>query len=160
MLSPNAYFWLFAGQLAAAWFMTGLIWVIQLVHYPLFDQVSPERFVAFEKLHAQRITWIVGPVMLLELALAVGCFAAAPTADLRSWCLAAGLLLAACWVTTAALSVPAHNKLAAAWSADAHRSLVDTNWIRTVCWTARGVLLVAILPKVVRYVFSTPAVSG
>ena len=27
-----------------------------------------------------------------------------------------------------------------AFDAQAHARLVDTNWIRTVCWTARGVI--------------------
>jgi hypothetical protein len=32
-----------------------------------------------------------------------------------------------------------HNALANGFDAQAHARLVDTNWIRTLAWTARGI---------------------
>ena len=54
-------------HVASVWFMTGLIWLIQLVHYPLMDRIPPDGFIEFHQSHSFRITWIVAPVMLLEL---------------------------------------------------------------------------------------------
>ena len=48
--------------------LVGLIWTIQLVHYPLFDGVGAEGFAAYERRHAAAITWLVAPLMLGELA--------------------------------------------------------------------------------------------
>ena len=31
-------------QAAASWFLTGLIWIIQVVHYPLMSRVGADRF--------------------------------------------------------------------------------------------------------------------
>ncbi len=53
-------------------------------------------------------------------------------------------LLIVIWVSTAALSVPAHDVLTAGFSDGAYRKLVNTNWIRTVAWTARGVIVMVI----------------
>ncbi len=35
-------------NVAAVIFMTGFIWTVQLVHYPLFDRVGEEAFPAYE----------------------------------------------------------------------------------------------------------------
>ncbi|MEM6262595.1 MAG: hypothetical protein AAGI38_08820 [Bacteroidota bacterium] len=45
-------------------FMTGLIWFVQVVHYPLFSQISPEDFPRYEKIHMRRTAIVVIPVML------------------------------------------------------------------------------------------------
>jgi hypothetical protein len=36
-------------HLAATWFMVGLIWVIQIVHYPLFTSVGSDSFAEYER---------------------------------------------------------------------------------------------------------------
>ena len=40
-------------HLAATWALVGLIWFVQLVHYPLFSAVAPERFATFEAEHSR-----------------------------------------------------------------------------------------------------------
>jgi ABC-type microcin C transport system permease subunit YejB len=52
---------------------------------------------------------------------------------------AAAALLAIIWASTAFLQVPIHNALTNGFDAQAHARLVDTNWIRTLAWTARGI---------------------
>ncbi|MCK6525129.1 hypothetical protein L6R49_27300, partial [Myxococcota bacterium] len=39
---------------AATWFMVGLIWFVQIVHYPLFSAVGPPR--VSEAITAQHLT--------------------------------------------------------------------------------------------------------
>lgn len=130
-----------ATQIAAAWFMTGLIWLIQLVHYPLMAQVGPERFIEYHHAHSALITLIVGPVMLLEAAGAVYLWAVlgGQTHGWVWWL--TGALLAVVWASTAFLQVPCHGLLAQGFDAAVHAKLVDTNWIRTVGWTLRALLL-------------------
>ena len=53
-------------HLAATWALVGLIWFVQLVHYPLFSAVAPERFVVFEAEHSKRTTWVVAVLMPAE----------------------------------------------------------------------------------------------
>ena len=47
--------------------MAGLGWIVQLVHYPLFESVGSERFVEYHRRHSERITPIVLPAMSIEL---------------------------------------------------------------------------------------------
>ena len=54
-------------HLFSTFFLTGLIWIVQLVHYPGFNFVDANDFVAFEKFHTNKISAIVIPLMFCEL---------------------------------------------------------------------------------------------
>ncbi|MFT5288219.1 MAG: hypothetical protein ACI8QS_000029 [Planctomycetota bacterium] len=127
---------------AATLFMTGLIWFVQVVHYPLFAGVSPDRFEQYEKDHTKRTGWVVGPPMLIELGTAAALIRWRPDAipSLAVW---VGLaLLSVIWLSTLLQQMPEHRRLLSGFDADSHRRLVRTNWIRTFAWTARGCLSV------------------
>ena len=62
--------WMLIAHVGATLAMTGLIWLIQCVHYPLFAQVGAEAFQEYHARHTQWITPIVGPLMLVELGTA------------------------------------------------------------------------------------------
>ena len=130
---------------AATLFMFGLIWVVQLVHYPLMDCVSAERFAAFEKEHQRRISYLVGPAMLIEGATAIALFWFRPPTVPSSLVIAGLALIAVNVVSTAALQVPCHTRLARGFDRETHRRLVTTNTIRTAAWSVRAALVLAML---------------
>jgi hypothetical protein len=79
--------------------------------------------------------------MILEWITALLLFWFPPTGG-TSWKLAIGLaLLAIIWLSTAFVQVPCHNGLSQGFDAIVHRRLVRTNWIRTVAWSLRGLLV-------------------
>ena len=51
--------------LASTLFMTGLIWFVQVVHYPLFDRVGAARFVPYHAAHSRRTSWVVAAPMAI-----------------------------------------------------------------------------------------------
>ncbi len=55
---------------ATTLFMVGVIWFVQVVHYPLFERVGEVGFGAFERQHTRRTGWVVAMPMLGELATA------------------------------------------------------------------------------------------
>lgn len=124
----------------ATLFMTGLIWFVQIVHYPMFQDVGSEGFAAYEKKHSQRTTFVVGPAMLLELLTVVLLLKLSPSNSMTQFAAVGAVLLAAIWISTAFLQVPMHSKLEAGFDPGAHRFLVNSNWIRTVLWTGRAAL--------------------
>ena len=130
-------------QVFATLFMVGLIWFVQVVHYPLYANVGSEQFPQYEALHNRLTTWVVGPAMLMEMVTAAMLLKYSPHASSSLAWTGLGLVIAI-WVSTATLSVPAHDVLTAGFSEGACRKLVNTNWIRTVAWTARGVILMVI----------------
>jgi hypothetical protein len=134
----------FLAHLGATLALTGLIWTVQLVHYPLFAGVGAEGFSSYEAAHQTRITWLVGPLMLLELAAAVALTAGLGPEGVPGWMAWAGLaLLAVIWISTALVQVPLHRALGGGFEAGAHARLVATNWVRTAAWTARAGLALA-----------------
>jgi len=132
-------------HLVSALLLVGVIWTVQLVHYPLMALVGPERFVAYEAAHAPRMASVVMLPWMLQGATTVGLLVGRP-AGVATWLiLAAASTAAVPVVVTVVASVPAHARLASGFDADVHRRLVATNWIRTLAWTAHAVLAVAIV---------------
>ena len=125
---------------AATLYMTGLIWFVQLVHYPLMAKVGTEGYRDYQLAHERLTTWAVGPPMLVELLCAVW-LVIAPPPDIAPWLAYFGLaLVAVLWLSTAFLQVPRHRQLESGFNETAHRRLVQTNWLRTAVWSLRGVL--------------------
>lgn len=129
--------------------MVGVIWTVQLVHYPLMSWplLVRDGRAAFDGWHARHLrwmTWVAVPLMLTEAAAALILLEHAPPSA-PPWAAPAGaLLLLAVWISTAALQVPAHRRLERGWDARTHARLVRGNWIRTLAWTARGILALAL----------------
>lgn len=125
--------------------MFGLIWFVQLVHYPLFVQVGSDEFTAYEMQHQRRTTWVVAPLMCVEAITAAALMFWVPSGGPR-WLAALGFALVACnWLITALVQVPCHRRLAAGYDATVARRLVRTNWVRTMAWTCRVPIAVALL---------------
>lgn len=135
------------GQIATTLPLVGLIWFVQVVAYPLFAHVGAAEFAAYHRSHSNLITLLVGPLMMAELAAAsvwatdTGGMASRPVALI-------GLgLVALAWCVTVFVSVPQHAILARGFDPQAHGLLVATNWLRTIAWTARGILLLTLAAR-------------
>ena len=129
---------------AATWFMTGLIWFVQVVHYPLMQGVGQPGFSGYCAQHQRRTTWVVGPAMLVELATAL--WLLVRRTELRSSpaFAASVVLLAIIWISTAAWQAPRHGRLLQQGHAAEVPPLVRSNWLRTAAWTARGAIVAAL----------------
>ena len=146
-MSPTTLVGLLA-HVAATLAMTGLIWFVQIVHYPLFDRVGTERFRDYEHEHVRRTGRVVVPLMLLEAITAPLLIVAAPVTAIWAWGSIA--LLAIIWLVTATIQVPLHRRLGLGWDDNSGRRLVATNWIRTLAWTGRSALVFAVLASWLR----------
>jgi hypothetical protein len=131
-------------HLAATLYLCGLIWVIQLVHYPLMSRISGDAFVAYHAEHTRRISAVVVAPMVVELATALVLLLNRPPGVPLALMVAGAVLVAVVWMSTFVLQVPQHRILARGFDLAAHRRLVQSNWIRTVAWTLRSPIAVAI----------------
>ncbi|MEM1447958.1 MAG: hypothetical protein AAGI22_02540 [Planctomycetota bacterium] len=138
--------WMIVVHAAATWALVGLIWTIHVVHYPLFAAVG-SGFRAYHESHMQRITFIVAPLMLVELATAFLLWTSPPAGtDGRMW-LVGLVLLAVVWIETGLFAVPQHGRLEAGFDEGTHRALMVGNLVRTLAWTARGLLVAWIVVR-------------
>ena len=137
----TSFIW--ALQLGSTLYMVGLIWFVQLVHYPLMSSVGEGSYREYQQRHMRWTGVAVGPAMLLEALTSVALLWAKPPA-VPLWVVWLGVaLLGVVWGSTALLQVPSHQRLLEGFEAKAHRHLVYTNVLRTLAWSARGVLLLA-----------------
>lgn len=123
-------------QYAVSLCLLGLIWVVQLVHYPSFRYVEPSAFVDFEKFHSRSISLIVMPLMIGELITAFWLFST------NNIFLVINLVcVVLVWLSTFLLSVPCHHHLSKGKDSLIIERLIKTNWIRTILWSFKfGVL--------------------
>lgn len=130
--------------------MIGIIWYVQIVHYPLFEKIAPDSFSPYIHSHMHLTTAVVAPPMLVE-ALSAGYLTLSNTLWTQGhWWLLANALLFFIWLSTAFVQIPRHNKLEQGFNLGVIRSLVGTNWFRTTCWTLRGLLLTLILAQSIK----------
>ena len=125
-------------------YMTGVIWMCQIVHYPLLSKVGIDHLPDYQLANTRLTTWVVLPPMLAELGLTVWMLTAAPTVQMSLVVTGAGLL-AVCWGSTFLFQVPQHRRLLHSFEKPAWLKLVRSNWIRTVAWSARTVIACLLL---------------
>jgi uncharacterized membrane protein len=121
--------------------LAGLIWTIQLVHYPLFALVGADAWPRYEAEHQRRITWLVGPLMVANVVLGVAVFVAEPSV-LRA---VNGGLAITVFVATGLVFAPMHGALGTRATDAAIARLVHANWARTTAWTAQVVVAVLLV---------------
>ena len=122
--------------------MAGLIWTMQLVHYPALEGASPEAFAR----NVRRTRALVAPVLFLEFVSAV-LLAGAPPFGRRAIAWTGLGLLILIWSSTAFVQYPLHRRLAERWDRDDFARLLRTNRLRVALWTARGFIALALLRR-------------
>lgn len=132
----------------ATFFLTGLIWTVQRVHYPAFRMVNKDNYPEFQKHHMHNIGLIVIPLMVLEITTSFSLFWVDGFTSLNAIGFYLVLLI---WISTGLFSVPAHAKLERGKNEEAIQQLVLTNWIRTVLWTLKSGLNFYMLVKLVPF---------
>ena len=128
---------LILAHLALCLFMTGLIWTIQLIHYPAFRYIDMSKFTDFTQFHGRNITPITALPMVLELL--TGALLLYYFKDFF-YSLNFFLILLV-WASTFFLSVPIHVQLSSLRDEVLIEKLILTNWPRTILWTLRSGLL-------------------
>ncbi len=128
-------------HLAATLFMVGVVWFVQVVHYPLFAQTGAADFTAYERRHVSLTTRVVAPPMLVEALTAVLLLRFRPAGMSNVQCGLGLALLAVVWLSTWLVQVPSHELLSRGFEPEAHRRLVAFNGVRTAAWTLRGGLV-------------------
>ncbi len=117
--------------------MLGVIWIIQIVHYPSFKWISKKEWTTFHSHHTLMISPIVAPVMLIELSLTIMIVYRLP----NFWHTFSLFLLVIIWISTFFVQVPIHQRLGDRKNLNLIDRLVHTNWVRTISWTIKTLIL-------------------
>ena len=131
--------WEWLATLATSWALFGLIWTVQLVHYPSFRYVPD--FADFHPHHTSSISLIVAPLMVAELA--ISAWLAYRQQFAWQWFLPL-LFVLAIWGITFLRAIPLHEALGRQRDPAAIEALISVNWPRTVLWTVKAVWVSAL----------------
>ena len=114
-----------------------ILWLVQCIIYPSFLRMEGESLIEWHQTYVFRFTWIIAPLMILQLSLAV--WAVVEVGVFRNWLILSLVLI--CWALSFFVSVPLHRKIDQGDPTQVERrQLIRTNWPRTILWTAIFVL--------------------
>ena len=133
-------------QIFTVFGMFGVIWIVQIVQYPSFHHIEETQFSRFHQHHAAAISWIVLPLMVTELFAAVWLCFEPPSFNIL-WQYLLLVLTLMIWGSTFLVQVPLHRKLAAGKDPVLIEKLVTSNWVRTVAWTTKALLILTIMMR-------------
>tara|TARA_A100000164_G_scaffold199049_1_gene176665 strand:- start:490 stop:948 length:459 start_codon:yes stop_codon:yes gene_type:complete len=141
MISPtiNSQTIIFLAHLISTSIMVGVIWVIQLVHYPSFHFIDKDIYSAFQKFHMNKISLIVLPLMIVEII--TGVILLNLHNFKNAFILISFIILIIIWAITGVFFSSVHSKLIIGYQELIVNQLVAINWIRTLLWTLRLVFL-------------------
>ena len=134
-MHPNNFVLLLIAHLIFSSVMTGVIWVIQIVHYPSFHFIEKELYTAFQKFHMNKISIIVMPIMLAELI--TGIMLLFDKSSKSFFLITSLIILILIWAITGVFFSKVHSKLIFGYQELVVNQLVVMNWIRTLLWTLR-----------------------
>jgi len=119
--------------------MVGVIWIIQLVHYPSFHFIERNQYTTFQRFHMSRISYVVIPAMVTELFTLILIIISIDQVNLII--LASALLLIVIWLMTAVFFSGVHQKLTLGYDQAVVEKLIKLNWGRTLLWTLRLLII-------------------
>lgn len=128
--------------------LTGLIWYVQVVHYPIFLKVPAESFKAFHLQHTHTTSLVVAIPMVAELILSALMLMQQYPGNIPATPYAAFACVIVIWLVTFFISVPIHNQLEiSGYNPALIQQLITTNWLRTLAWTLRTGILIYIVVR-------------
>lgn len=110
-----------------------VIWMVQLIIYPGFLYCERDLLLKWHSRYTGLISLFVVPLMFTQLAV-VGYQTFIDPVNIN---IASLVLVVIAWIFTFTLSVPAHNRIKTGMDPDESiKWLINSNWLRTVCWSA------------------------
>lgn len=132
---------------ASTWFMTGVIWLVQLAQYPLFAYVDSKSFPSYYSRYVTAIGKVVILPMVAELFTGAWLLKIFSGSDQSMLSIIGFTLIVLIWCSTVLLQVPRHKKLKKGFDRNVGDALVFTNWLRTGLWTLRAILVTVLMWK-------------
>ena len=119
--------------------MVAIIWIVQILHYPTFLFIDKERYTEFQQFHMNKISYIIVPLMLVELITGLSILFTVENIQFSFYVSLSLLILI--WLITGLFFTKFHSELSKKFNYNTILRLIRLNWIRTVFWTIRLALL-------------------
>ena len=145
MLDPSYQQLTIQLHLFATLLMTGVVWFVQLVHYPSFRFVAVEKGKEAVQFHQRKTSFLVIPLMLIEMGTGILLMSSSWVTQYGNYLILNLALLFLIWGVTFLKMFPLYRRLGESLDESSISSLISMNWIRTILWTMRAGLLLSFL---------------
>ncbi len=135
----------FLFNLVLSFIAVGLIWTIQLVHYPSMRYIPKDKFPEYHNFHSTRISILAMPLMLAELVTSIMLWYQNLNNAIQTVFLINLIIVVLIWLSTFLIQVPLHNALSKEKNTEKLSKLILSNWIRTLLWSTRSFLMILFL---------------
>lgn len=119
--------------------MVGVIWVIQLLHYPSFHFVQKSDYPKFQQFHMSRISLIVIPAMIIEFITGIIMLQFGFSSNFLF--ISSLVILITIWGITFIFFTKMHQVLISGYNEIIVNRLISINWSRTLLWSLRLLIL-------------------
>ena len=130
---------------ASTFYLLGMIYIIQVIHYPVLALIGKDEFVECHAKHVNQTTFVIAIPMIIEFITMLLLLLSSPVFRNDPAFIFASVMIILIWCVTFFISVPLHNILATGYDQKAWKTLLKTNWIRTGAWSIRAALLFYLL---------------
>lgn len=128
-------------------YLTGIIWYVQIAHYPLFPITGKELFGLYETSLITRTAVATAPIMVLELVGGIWLlFVEVPEISFTLR-IVGFVLIALLWLITGFVQLPLHANLTMGFNERLFQLVITTNWIRVILWSTRTAVVVMMLTR-------------
>lgn len=127
-------------HIAVTCFMTGISWVMSLIHYPAYYLIRPEAFIRFQKTHIRNTSYVTFPGLMLE-TITGGWLLYQLDFTEMTWLHYSIPLLLFQFIITFGWFVPLHFQLAKGFDNRKADRLNQVHWLRTISWSSRSAFL-------------------
>lgn len=139
------YYYVFILHLISTFFMVGVIWVVQIVHYPSFYFIDKQKYQVFQEFHMHKISMIVVPMMVLEIFSGLILIFNFYHNNGHTTFYLSVFMLICIWTITGSIFTKLHNELLKGYDKSIIKKIIEWNWSRTLLWTLRLFLISYIL---------------
>ena len=129
---------LFLIQIISNSILIGVLIITQIISYPSLSSIDKTFFEKYHKNYVNRISYVVIPLMLIELfSLVYLTFYITDLFMIKSL-----LILLTIWLFTFISIIPLHNSLSNKRSDDIINRLINYNWFRTILWSIKLIIII------------------
>lgn len=132
MLDPSNQQLVIQLHLFATLLMTGVVWFVQLVHYPSFRFVADDKGSEAARIHQRNTSMLVIPLVLVEMGTGILLMFSSWITQYGNYLLINLALLFLVWGVTFLRMFPIYRRLNENMNEESISSLISTNWIRTL----------------------------
>jgi len=135
-------------NLTSTLLIAGVLWFVQLVHYPLFNEIPAKNMVNYGYYHIQKISGIINLLFIVDFTTIVFLLLLV-NSDLSATLMIINIAIFGFIVILTRITfLPIHQKLSKNPNSFLISKLINLNWIRTLVWSLKVVFMLIIFVEI------------